>query len=70
MGVGITVADDNLVVLGNTILSDVHDRIATIPTIGDSLTNGALINVSSDRLCSRQVLPVDRPMHDRLFSSS
>ncbi|RVW50133.1 putative galactinol--sucrose galactosyltransferase 1 [Vitis vinifera] len=60
VGAGITVADGNLVVLGNSILSDVHDNIVTTPAAGDSLTNGAFIGVHSDRLGSRRVFPVGK----------
>lgn len=70
VGAGITVADGNLVVLGNSILSDVHDNIVTTPAAGDSLTNGAFIGVHSDRLGSRRVFPVGKlqyALHDPSF---
>lgn len=60
VGAGITVSDGNLVVLGNTILSDVHDNIVVTPAAGGSLTNGAFIGVHSDGLGSRRVFPVGK----------
>lgn len=64
MGAGISVADGNLVVLGNTILSDVHDNIVITPAAGDSLISGAFIGVHSDRLGSRRVFPVGKLQYD------
>ena len=64
MGAGITVSDGNLVVLGNSILSDVHDNIVITPAAGDSLTNGGFIGVQSDGVGSRRVFPVGKLQYD------
>ncbi|KAL6562475.1 flavodoxin-like fold protein [Orobanche gracilis] len=53
-------SDGRLNVLGETILSDVHDNIILTPAAGGILTNGAFIGVQSDRIGSRIVFPVGK----------
>ncbi|EEF31766.1 Stachyose synthase precursor, putative [Ricinus communis] len=58
VGAGITVADGNLVVLGNTVLHNVHDNIEITPAQGDAFIHGAFIGVRSDQVGCRRVFPV------------
>ncbi|OVA19713.1 Cyclic nucleotide-binding domain [Macleaya cordata] len=60
VGAGISVSDGKLMVLGNCILSDVHDNIDITPASGDGLINGAFIGVRSDQHGSRRVFPVGK----------
>ncbi|KAL6547035.1 flavodoxin-like fold protein [Orobanche minor] len=61
VGSGVSVSSDGrLNVLGETILSDVHDNIILTPAAGGILTNGAFIGVQSDRIGSRMVFPVGK----------
>ncbi|KAK9268321.1 hypothetical protein L1049_000069 [Liquidambar formosana] len=60
VGSGINVVDGRLVVLGNCILSDVHNNIVITPATGDALINGAFIGVKSDQMGSRRVFPVGK----------
>uniref|UniRef100_A0A5B7BDP3 galactinol--sucrose galactosyltransferase n=1 Tax=Davidia involucrata TaxID=16924 RepID=A0A5B7BDP3_DAVIN len=60
VGAGISVADGKLNVLGNCILSDVHDNIFVTPATGDALINGAFIGVRSDQIGSRCVFPLGK----------
>ncbi|XP_042500149.1 probable galactinol--sucrose galactosyltransferase 1 [Macadamia integrifolia] len=60
VGAGISVADGNFTVLGNSILSDVQDNIILTPASGDGLINGAFIGVRSDQCGSRCVFPVGK----------
>ncbi|KAG8365189.1 hypothetical protein BUALT_Bualt18G0078500 [Buddleja alternifolia] len=58
VGAGISVSDGKLNVLGESILSDVHDNIILTPASGDILSNGAFIGVQSDQIGSRRVFPL------------
>ncbi|XP_010272515.1 PREDICTED: probable galactinol--sucrose galactosyltransferase 1 [Nelumbo nucifera] len=60
VGAGISVADGKLMVLGNCILSDVHENIVITPASGEALINGAFIGVTSDHSGSRRVFPVGK----------
>ncbi|KAF3453252.1 hypothetical protein FNV43_RR03692 [Rhamnella rubrinervis] len=60
IGAGISVTDEKLVVLGNTVLVDVHDNIVVTPATGGALANGAFIGVTSDQLGCRRVFPVGK----------
>ncbi|KAL2495804.1 putative galactinol--sucrose galactosyltransferase 1 [Forsythia ovata] len=60
VGAGISVANGKLKVLGNSILSDVHDNIFVTPATGEYLTNGAFIGVQTDRIGSRNVFPIGK----------
>ncbi|KAM7499054.1 hypothetical protein LguiA_023468 [Lonicera macranthoides] len=60
VGAGISVGDGKLNVLGNVILTDVHDNIFVSPATGDGLVNGAFIGVRSDQTGSRRVFPVGK----------
>ncbi|KAL8469571.1 hypothetical protein ACS0TY_032424 [Phlomoides rotata] len=60
VGAGISVSDGKLNVLGETILSDVHENITVTPAAGGILTNGAFIGVQSDQIGSRRVFPVGK----------
>ncbi|RZC65960.1 hypothetical protein C5167_009644 [Papaver somniferum] len=60
VGAGISVSDKKLIVLGNSILTDVHDNIDITPASGDDLMNGAFIGVTSDQRGSRRVFPVGK----------
>lgn len=60
VGAGISVSDGRLSVLGETILSDVHDNIIVTPATGGILSNGAFIGVVSDQVGSRRVFPVGK----------
>ncbi|KAA8523507.1 hypothetical protein F0562_009930 [Nyssa sinensis] len=60
VGAGISVADGKLNVLGNCILTDVHDNIFVTPATGDALINGAFIGVRSDQIGSRRVFPLGK----------
>ncbi|KAL2514271.1 putative galactinol--sucrose galactosyltransferase 1 [Forsythia ovata] len=60
VGTGISVAGGKLKVLGNSILSDVHDNIFVTPATGEYLKNGAFIGVQTDRIGSRNVFPIGK----------
>ncbi|CAN6696467.1 unnamed protein product [Malus baccata var. baccata] len=60
VGAGISVEDGNLVVLGNKVLSEVHDNVVVTPASGGALTNGAFIGVQSDQVGSRRVFPIGK----------
>ncbi|KAI3935930.1 hypothetical protein MKW92_035369 [Papaver armeniacum] len=60
VGAGISVSDKKLVVLGNSILTDVHGNIDITPASGDDLMNGAFIGVTTDQRGSRRVFPVGK----------
>ncbi|KAI3921731.1 hypothetical protein MKX01_005420 [Papaver californicum] len=60
VGAGISVSDKKLMVLGNSILTDVHDNIDITPASGGDLMNGAFIGVISDQRGSRRVFPVGK----------
>ncbi|KAI3850303.1 hypothetical protein MKX03_028859 [Papaver bracteatum] len=60
VGAGISVSDKKLIVLGNSILTDVHDNIDITPASGDDLMNGAFIGVTSDQRGSHRVFPVGK----------
>ncbi|KAL2556704.1 putative galactinol--sucrose galactosyltransferase 1 [Forsythia ovata] len=60
VGAGISVAGGKLKVLGNSILSDVHDNIFVTPATGEYLTNGAFIGVQTDRIGSQNVFPIGK----------
>ncbi|BBH04453.1 seed imbibition 1 [Prunus dulcis] len=60
VGAGICVEDGNLMVLGNEVLSDVHDNVVVTPASGGALTNGAFIGVQSDQIGSRRVFPIGK----------
>lgn len=62
VGAGITVSDGRLNVLGETILSDVHENVIVTPATGGILTNGAFLGVVSDQIGSRRVFPVGKLM--------
>lgn len=67
VGAGISVSDERLSVLGETILSDVHENIVVTPATGGILTNGAFVGVVSDQIGSRRVFPVGRLMDLRFM---
>lgn len=67
IGAGISVADGKLVVLGNTVLDDVHDNIVVTPATGGALANGAFIGVTSDQMGCRRVFPVGKLQYVHLF---
>lgn len=60
IGAGISVADEKLMVLGNTVLVDVHDNIVLTPATGGALADGAFIGVTSDQMGCRRVFPVGK----------
>ncbi|KDP32639.1 hypothetical protein JCGZ_13189 [Jatropha curcas] len=60
VGAGITVANGKLMVLGNCVLSDVHDNIEITPAAADAFVNGAFIGVRSDQTGCRRVFPVGK----------
>ncbi|KAL0306196.1 UNVERIFIED_CONTAM: putative galactinol--sucrose galactosyltransferase 1 [Sesamum radiatum] len=60
VGAGISVSNRRLNVLGENILSDVHENIIVTPASGGLLTNGAFIGVQSDQIGSRRVFPVGK----------
>ncbi|KAK4439648.1 putative galactinol--sucrose galactosyltransferase 1 [Sesamum alatum] len=60
VGAGISVSNGRLNVLGENILSDVHDNIIVTPATGGLLTNGAFIGVQSNQIGSRRVFPVGK----------
>ncbi|GAB4849820.1 hypothetical protein Ancab_004619 [Ancistrocladus abbreviatus] len=60
VGAWINVADRNLVVLGNSVLTDVHDNIVLTPAAAGGVMNGAFIGVDSDRVGSRRVFPIGK----------
>ncbi|KAL2494419.1 putative galactinol--sucrose galactosyltransferase 1 [Forsythia ovata] len=60
VGAGISVAGGKLKVLGNNILSDVHDNIFVTPATEEYLTNGAFIGVQTDRIGSQNVFPIGK----------
>ncbi|KAL2523833.1 putative galactinol--sucrose galactosyltransferase 1 [Abeliophyllum distichum] len=60
VGSGISVVDGRLNVLGNTILTNVHDNVLVTPATGEILTNGAFIGVQSDQIGSRRVFPLGK----------
>lgn len=69
IGAGISVADEKLMVLGNTVLVDVHDNIVVTPATGGALANGAFIGVTSDQMGCRRVFPVGKLQYDHLSLS-
>lgn len=60
VGAGISVADGKLNVLGNCILTDVHDNVVVTPATGETFINGAFIGIQSDQKGSRTVFPVGK----------
>lgn len=60
VGAGISVADGNLMVLGNKVLSHVHDKVLVTPACGGALLNGAFIGVQSHHKGSRTVFPIGK----------
>lgn len=60
VGAGITLSDANLTVLGNRVLSDVHNNITLTAAPGGGVMNGAFIGVQSDQIGSRRVFPVGK----------
>ncbi|CAA0821392.1 Probable galactinol--sucrose galactosyltransferase 1 [Striga hermonthica] len=60
VGAGISVNGGRLSVLGESILSDVHDNIVLTPAAGGILTCGAFIGVQSDQIGCRRVFPVGK----------
>ena len=60
VGAGISVADGNLVVLGSTVLHDVHENIVVTAATGGALVNGAFIGVRSGQNGSRRVFPIGK----------
>lgn len=60
VGAGISVGDGKLNVLGNCVLTDVHDNIVVTPATGDGMMNGAFIGVRSDQTGSRRVFPIGK----------
>ncbi|KAK4398673.1 putative galactinol--sucrose galactosyltransferase 1 [Sesamum angolense] len=60
VGAGISVSNRRLNVLGENILSDVHENIIVTPASGGLLTNGAFIGVQSDQIGSRRAFPVGK----------
>ncbi|KAL6542570.1 hypothetical protein OROMI_024172 [Orobanche minor] len=61
VGSGVSVSSDGrLNMLGETILSDVHDNIILMPAARGILTNGDFIGVQSDRISGRMVFPVGK----------
>ncbi|KAL3503676.1 hypothetical protein ACH5RR_038125 [Cinchona calisaya] len=60
VGAGISVADGKLNVLGNCILSDVHDNVVVTPASGETLSNAAFIGVQSDQKGSHSVFPIGK----------
>ena len=60
VGAGISVADGNLVVLGNKVLHEVHDNIVVTAATGGALVNGAFIGVRSNQMGSRRVFPIGK----------
>ncbi|KAL1556114.1 flavodoxin-like fold protein [Salvia divinorum] len=67
VGAGISVSDGRLNVVGETILTDVHDNIIVTPAAGGILTNGAFLGVVSDQIGSRRVFPVGKLMDLRFM---
>lgn len=59
-GAGISVADGKLMVLGNCILSDVHENIVITPASSNGLIDGAFIAARSDQSGSRRVFMVGK----------
>ncbi|THF98073.1 probable galactinol--sucrose galactosyltransferase 1 [Camellia sinensis] len=57
VGSGITVADGNLNVLGNRVLTDVPNNIVLTPPAGHAFTTGAFLGVRSDQVGSHRVFP-------------
>jgi hypothetical protein len=60
VGAGISVADGNLVVLGSTVLHDVHENIMVTAATGGALVNGGFIGVRSAQNGSRRVFPIGK----------
>lgn len=60
VGAAVDLAGKRLVVLGEELLSDVHDNIVVTPDDGDGFCNGAFIGVISDGVGSRRVFPVGK----------
>ena len=60
VGVGISVADGNLVVLGSKVLHEVHENIVVTAATGGALVNGAFIGVRSNQMGSRRVFPIGK----------
>ncbi|KAH6778655.1 seed imbibition 1 [Perilla frutescens var. frutescens] len=67
VGAGISVSDGKLSVLGETILSDVHENVIVTPATGGILSNGAFVGVVSDQIGSRRVFPVGKLMDLRFM---
>lgn len=59
-GVGISLSDGNLNVLGTKILSDVHENIVLSPACGDAMVNGAFIGVTTEKSGCHNVFPVGK----------
>nr|DAD24350.1 TPA_asm: hypothetical protein HUJ06_025814 [Nelumbo nucifera] len=59
-GSGVSVVDGKLMVLGNCILSDVHENIVVTPVSGNEFINGAFIGVTSDHSGSHRIFPIGK----------
>ncbi|KAG8385956.1 hypothetical protein BUALT_Bualt03G0099100 [Buddleja alternifolia] len=65
----ICVSDGKLNVLGESILSDVHDNIIVTPASGAGvMANGAFIGVESDHTGNRRVFPIGKLRNRRFLS--
>lgn len=60
IGAGISVADGKLNVLGQCILSNVHDNVFVTPATGESFTNCAFIGVESNQKGCHMAFPVGK----------
>ncbi|KAK4341952.1 hypothetical protein RND71_037768 [Anisodus tanguticus] len=60
VGAGICVAERKLNVLGQSILTDVHENIIVTQKNGEAFTNGAFLGVDSDRIGSHRVFPIGK----------
>lgn len=55
---GISVEDGNLMVMGECILSNVHENITVTPASGVGMVNGAFLGATSDFSKSHHVFPI------------
>lgn len=61
IGAGINVSEKKLVVLGNVVVTDVHDNVFLTTAPGDGFhMNGAFIGIDSDRAGSHRVFPIGK----------
>ncbi|MCD7450565.1 flavodoxin-like fold protein [Datura stramonium] len=60
VGAGICVAERKLNVLGQNILTDVHENIIVTQPTGEAFTNGAFLGVNSDKIGSHRVFPIGK----------